>query len=144
MATPTITRDPRSYVSPEVWDREIALLVRDHHMWDTVMAERVLGQAIAYLITAMQSGTPGLGCGELVDEGVHQLILDTKIYREFCQRHYGQFLDHIPYIKRKADGSVMRTAQAVAAFGFAVDWPLWEKDASNCTPCSSRTQSGCH
>ncbi|MGR6919680.1 hypothetical protein ACU635_36075 [[Actinomadura] parvosata] len=46
-------RDPRSFVDPDVWDRQIKLLVRDHP-WDTVMAERCFGQAIAYLITAME------------------------------------------------------------------------------------------
>jgi hypothetical protein len=138
MATPTITLDPRLYLPPEFWEREIALLARDHHTWDKVMAERVLGQAIAYLVTAMQSEAVGLGCGELVDEGVHQLILDTRIYREFCARHNkdGEFLDHVPYIDRKADGSVMRTAEAISEFGFPVDWPLWEKDAASCTPCA--------
>ncbi|MDH6113732.1 hypothetical protein P3T36_007510 [Kitasatospora sp. MAP12-15] len=136
MAAPTVTRDPHTYLSPQEWEREIQLLTRDHHDWDIVMAERVFCQAVAYLITVMQSDVVGVGCGELVDEGVHQLILDTKIYREFCDRHYGKFLDHIPYIDRKADGTVMRTAEVIAAFGFAVDWPLWEKDAAKCSPCA--------
>ncbi|MFC5185512.1 hypothetical protein [Actinomadura harenae] len=55
MATEVLatTRDPRTFVDPDVWDREIALLVRDNP-FDRVMAERIFGQGIAYLITAME------------------------------------------------------------------------------------------
>ncbi|WP_393916433.1 hypothetical protein [Halostreptopolyspora alba] len=44
--TPTATRDPRDFVAPEVWDRQIQLLTRDHP-WDAVMAERCFDQAVA-------------------------------------------------------------------------------------------------
>ena len=138
------TRDPRSFVDPSVWDRQITLLVRDHP-FDRVMAERLFGQAVAYLITAMETWGQGLeiGCGALVDTAVHGFILDTVNYREFCARHFrGQFLEHVPEIDRKADGTVMRTAQILADNGFAVDLPLWEKDAAKCSPCTPG--SNCH
>ncbi|MBA2811566.1 hypothetical protein E0500_030625 [Streptomyces sp. KM273126] len=131
------TRDPKSFVSPEVWAKEIALLMRDFP-FDIVMAERIFGQAVAYLITSMEMRGRGLGMGpgELVDHGVHVFILDTKNYREFCAEHMdGGFLDHIPEVGRKGDGSVFNTAKIIEANGFAVDWPLWEKDAMKCTPC---------
>ncbi|WP_369228928.1 hypothetical protein AB5J56_00630 [Streptomyces sp. R21] len=62
----TQTRDPRSFVDPSVWDRQITLLVRDHP-FDRLMAERLFGQAVAYLITAMETWGQGLeiGCGAL-------------------------------------------------------------------------------
>jgi hypothetical protein len=41
-ALQTQTRDPRSFVDPSVWDRQITLLVRDHP-FDRVMAERLFG-----------------------------------------------------------------------------------------------------
>lgn len=130
------TRDPRAYVTPEVWDREIQLLVRDNP-FDVVMAERIFGQAIAYLITAMAHRGKPLGVGQLVDYGVHALILDTKVYREFCAAHYGgNFLDHIPEIERKCDGTVERTARVIEAEGFVVDWPLWQHDFAKCSPCA--------
>ncbi|MEU4898253.1 hypothetical protein AB0B12_38100 [Streptomyces sp. NPDC044780] len=137
MATTIETRDPKSFVSPEIWDREIKLLVRDTQ-FDRVTAERVFGQAIAYLITAIETYDQdlGIGCGQTVDMGVHAFILDTRNYREFCAKYMnGGFLEHIPEIERKADGSVMRTAKIIEENGFEVDWPLWEKDALSCTPC---------
>ncbi len=118
----TTWRNPRDYVPAPVWDREIQLLVRDNP-FDTVMAERLFGQGIAYLITAMEKHGQGLelGCGELVDTAVHALILDTANYRSFCDEHFGgKFLDHIPEIDRKYDGTVERTSGIVAANGFPV------------------------
>lgn len=140
----TTRRDPKSFVTPDVWEREIKLLVRDNP-FDTVMAERLFGQGIAYLITAIEKHGQQLelGCGELVDAAVHAFILDTRNYREFCRQYFnGQFLDHVPEIERKCDGSVRRTAEVIEANGFQVDWPLWEKDYSKCTPC--HPGSNCH
>ncbi|MFG2753959.1 glycine-rich domain-containing protein [Streptomyces xanthophaeus] len=131
------TRNPKDFMEPGVWAKEIALLMRDYP-FDNVMAERVFGQAVAYLITAMEMRGKGLemGPGELVDIGVHAFILDTVNYRNFCATHMdGGFLDHIPEVNRKGDGSVIRTAEIIAANGFAVDWSLWAKDALSCTPC---------
>jgi hypothetical protein len=136
-------RNPKDFMSPEQWDRLVTLLVRDWP-YDRVMAHRLLGQAVAYLITAMEKYGEKLeiGCGYVVDIAVHTIILDTKFYREFCDKHFGRFLDHIPEIDRKADGSVERTAKIIAANGFKVDWPLWEADYAKCTPCSQG--SNCH
>ncbi|MCK2222084.1 hypothetical protein MF672_051010 (plasmid) [Actinomadura sp. ATCC 31491] len=137
-------RDPRSFVDPDVWDRQIKLLVRDHP-WDTVMAERCFGQAIAYLITAMEKHGQHLeiGCGPLIDRAVHGFILDTRNYRDFCAKYFnGEFLHHVPEIEFKYDGSVQKTAHVVAGNGFEVDWSLWEADFAKCTPCAPGTD--CH
>ncbi|WP_285731167.1 hypothetical protein [Nocardiopsis sp. ATB16-24] len=99
------------------------------------MAERCFGQAVAYLITALETRGQGLeiGCGPLVDIAVHGFILDTVNYREFCHRHFdGSFLEHVPEIAfkyDKYDGTVERTAHIIEANGFTVDWPLWDRDA---------------
>ncbi|TYK52813.1 glycine-rich domain-containing protein [Actinomadura decatromicini] len=136
-------RDPRSFVTPQVWERQIALLARDHP-FDTVMAERLFGQAVAYLVTAMEMWDRKLeiGCGPLVDIAVHGFILDTRNYRDFCDRHFGRFLDHVPAIEFKYDGSVERTAHVIENNGFAIDRPLWEADFAKCTPCYPG--SNCH
>lgn len=139
-----VTRDPKDYVRADVWDRQITLLMRDWP-FDRVMAERMFGQAVSYLITAMEKYGQGLeiGCGKIVDIAVHGFILDTRNYREFCAEHFGgKFLEHIPEIEFKHDGSVERTAHVLAANGFPVDWPLWEADFAKCTPCSPG--SNCH
>lgn len=143
-SVPVTTRDPRGFVDEQVWERQIALLTRDHP-WDSVMAGRCFGQAIAYLITAMEKHGQrlGLGCGPLVDIAVHGFILDTVNYREFCHRWFdGRFLEHVPEIEFKYDGSVTRTAYVIETNGFAIDRPLWDRDAARCTPCYHG--SDCH
>ncbi|MEV6978829.1 hypothetical protein [Kitasatospora sp. NPDC093806] len=137
-------RNPRHFVKPEVWDREIALLMRDHP-FDEVMANRLFGAAVSYLITAIEKWGQRLElcCGRIVDIAVHIFILDTKNYRDFCAEHFdGGFLEHIPAIDFKYDGSVERTAQVIADNGFEVDWKLWEADYAKCGPC--HPGSNCH
>ena len=141
---PDQIRDPRSFVKSEVWSREITLLQRDFP-FDVLMAERLFRQAVTYLITAMEKYGQQLEmcCGRLVDQAVHVFILDTKNYREFCAEHFGgKFLEHIPEIEFKHDGSVERTARILHANGFAVDWPLWEHDYGKCGPC--HPGANCH
>ncbi|WP_435110657.1 hypothetical protein [Nocardiopsis synnemataformans] len=101
-------------------------------------------QAVAYLITAMEKHGQqlGLGCGPLVDIAVHGFILDTVNYRDFCERHFGRYLEHVPEIEFKYDGSVTKTAHIIENNGFTVDWPLWDRDAAKCTPCYHG--SDCH
>ncbi|MET8538725.1 hypothetical protein ABZV67_45550 [Streptomyces sp. NPDC005065] len=106
--------------------------------FDSVMAERVLGRGIAYLITAMENKGRrlGLGPGRIVDIGVHMIMLDTKAYFELCEKYNGgEYLHHVPLVKMKGDESVVRTADLLASAGWDVDHPLWAADASNCTPC---------
>lgn len=130
-------RDPRTFISRDQWTKLVGLLMRDYP-FDIVMAERVLGQGIAYLITATETRGQrlGLGPGSIVDIGVHAMILDTVAYAEFCQKYNnGHFLHHVPDVAMKADGAVARTAEQLARHGFTVDRPLWEADSANCTPC---------
>lgn len=105
-----------------MWDRQILLLTRDHP-WDSVMATRCFGQAVAYLLTAMEKWGQGLeiGCGPLVDIAVHNFILDTRHYAEFCDRWFNGFMHHVPEIAFKYDGTVERTGHVIEANGFHVD-----------------------
>ncbi|MFI0899321.1 glycine-rich domain-containing protein [Streptomyces sp. NPDC020983] len=130
-------RDPRTFIAADHWDKLVGLLMRDHP-FDRVMAERVLGQAIAYLITAMETRGRRLGLapGKIVDIGVHTMILDTVAYAEFCMKYNdGRFLHHVPLVDMKLDGSVPRTAEQITLHGFLVDESLWAADAKDCGPC---------
>ncbi|WP_318219345.1 hypothetical protein [Streptomyces sp. SCL15-6] len=88
--------------------------------YESIMAARVLGQGYAYLLTAMRHRGErlGLALSALVDIGVHS----------------GLFLHHVPEVDVKDDGSVLRTADLIAADGWEVDLPLWA-DAAKCSPC---------
>ncbi|MEF3112387.1 hypothetical protein [Streptomyces chrestomyceticus] len=150
---PTRTRDPRVILNAleervphlvadvgvnDLWEREVQLLLRDSVAVRS-LADRILGQGIAYLITAMESPGVDMGVGKTVDIGVHQLILDTPLYFAFCDQYNGgKYKHHAPLIKRRCDGTVMRTADLISKNGFEVDTELWAVDESDCSPCDEK------
>ncbi|MFH8592391.1 hypothetical protein [Streptomyces rimosus] len=150
---PTRTRDPRVILDAleervphlvadvgvdDLWEREVRLLLRDSVAVRS-LAERILGQGIAYLITAMENPGVDMGVGKTVDIGVHQIILDTPLYFAFCDQHNGgKYKHHAPLIERRRDGTVMRTANLIGTNGFEVDTELWAVDESDCSPCDNK------
>ncbi|MFI6081499.1 hypothetical protein ACIBBB_11085 [Streptomyces sp. NPDC051217] len=152
-AVQTLTRDPRAILNalaervpglitseePTLWEREIALLVRDNPIMTRDTAERLLGQAIAYTITAMERRGIDMGVGHTVDVAVHQLILDTPLYWAFCAEYNsGAYKHHAPLVRRRCDGLVLRTAELLRDNGFEVDEELWAKDEADCSPCDDK------
>ncbi|MGG2462804.1 hypothetical protein ACO0M4_23800 [Streptomyces sp. RGM 3693] len=151
----TRTRDPRELlnaVQPHIqhltinvldsgmtiWDREVALLLRDEVMVKD-LAERILGNAVMYLVASMEHPEVHLGVGKVVDIGVHQIILDTPVYFAFCEAYNGgAYKHHAPFIQRRNDGTVLRTADFLRSIGFMPDDELWSRDGSECSPCDSK------
>ncbi|MFG2310605.1 hypothetical protein ACGFS9_18310 [Streptomyces sp. NPDC048566] len=151
----TRTRDPRELlnaVAPHIteltlnvfdsgmslWDREVALLLRDNTMVRN-MAERILGQAVAYTLCSIENPDVHLGVGKLVDIGVHQLILDTPVWWGLCRLYNGgAFKHHAPFIERRTDGLCLRTADFMRFQGWDVDEELWAIDGANCSPCDNK------
>ncbi|MEU6064063.1 hypothetical protein ABZ864_06040 [Streptomyces sp. NPDC047082] len=133
-ANPQLIPDP----GIGLWEREVRLLMRDTVRVRS-LAERILGQGVAYLITAMEKPGNDMGPGFEVDQGVHQIILDTPVYFAICERYNcGRYKHHAPLIQRRRDGIVMRTAEIIRQNGFAIDRELWEVDASDCGPCDDK------
>jgi hypothetical protein len=151
----TITRDPKELlnaVAPYIteltinifdsgmslWDREIALLLRDHTMVRD-MAERILGNAVMYTIGCIEHPEVHLGVGKLVDIGVHQLILDTPVWWGICRLYNGgAYKHHAPFIERRRDGLCLRTADFLKSIGFDIDEELWAIDGTDCSPCDNK------
>ncbi|MER0241308.1 hypothetical protein AAHZ94_04565 [Streptomyces sp. HSW2009] len=147
------TRDPRTILNAlqehvphlvadvgvtDLWEREVRLLLRDSVAVRS-LAERVLGQGIAYIVTAMENPGVDMGVGYTVDIGVHQLILDTPLYFALCDAYNdGRYKHHAPLIERRRDGVVARTAELIRASGFAVDDELWAADEPECSPCDDK------
>ncbi|WP_394813241.1 hypothetical protein [Streptomyces johnsoniae] len=119
-------------------EREIRLMMRDHIMVRD-MAERIMADAIAYTITAMECPEIHIGVGKIVDIGVHTLILDTPVYFAFCEVcNGGKYKHHAPWIERRNDGLVIRTADVIREQGFAPDEELWAMDGADCSPCDNK------
>lgn len=102
-----------------IWDREIALLLRDEV--DTrETAERILRNIVMYMLASMENPGVHIGVGKIVDKGVHQVILDTPVYFAFGDLYNGgKYKHHVPFIKRRREGLVIRTADFLRSCGFS-------------------------
>ncbi|WP_405743842.1 hypothetical protein OG422_19075 [Streptomyces sp. NBC_01525] len=137
MATAVQVRDPRTCLSPQVWDREVRLIMRDHAM-ERDLAERVFGQAVAYLVTSTERPEVRMGPSQAVDLGVHSFVLDSTNYTAFCDRHAGRYIHHVPHLPgegTEAPPALRDTAKAIQASGFGVDRELWNVQGAECSQC---------
>ncbi|CRK56145.1 hypothetical protein [Alloactinosynnema sp. L-07] len=136
-AVPVIVRDPRDYVTAEVWDREVRLIMRDHD-FDRDLAERTFGQTIAYLVTTAEKPRTPMGPTPQVDKGVHSFVLDTPRYVDFCMEHAGRYLHHVPHLpeERGSQPKVLHhTIETIRAAGFPLDTELWNAQDVDCHQC---------
>lgn len=143
MATAVQFKNPRTYLTPAVWEREVRLIMRDHAL-DRATAETTFEQTIAYLVTSAENPTLPMGPTEAVDKGVHSFVLDTPRYIAFCHDHAGGYLHHVPHLPedRASQPLVLhQTIQAIRANGFHVDQGLWGApvgaDCHQCHACCS-------
>jgi hypothetical protein len=130
-------RDPRECVAPQVWEREIRLIMRDHGM-NREFAERVFEQTVAYLVTSAEHPSVPMGPTPEVDKGVHTFVLDTPRYWDFCMAHAGSYLHHVPHLPEERAGQpkVLRaTIQAIRDAGFRLDGELWSAPETDCHQC---------
>jgi len=130
-------RDPRACVTPQVWEREVRLIMRDHDMGRD-LAERTFGQTVAYLVTSAENPTILMGPTPAVDKGVHSFVLDTPSYWDFCLTHNGGYLHHVPHLSAERAGRpgvLQQTVDAIRAAGFALDTELWGAMEVDCTQC---------
>ena len=104
-------------------------------------AERILGQTVAYFVTAGENPDLLVGPSVEVDQGVHSFMLDTIPYHQFTYGHFGRYIHHVPELPDTGDGGedarpwvLESTVKAIAAAGFAVDAELWNMSA-DCTQC---------
>lgn len=133
-------------VHPELFDRLVARLVREHD-YDHHMAARIMDQALVFLAACASTAEP-LSPSKQVDVGWHTFILYTRDYAEFCQRSAGRFIHHEPTDSPdtlpEASPSELntRTVQAIRRAGYTVDETLWAVSA-NCSQCAEGcTHSG--
>ncbi|MER7051778.1 MULTISPECIES: hypothetical protein [unclassified Streptomyces] len=162
MSTAVVIRDPKAYVTPDVWEREVALLLRNPES-TRELAEAKFGQAIAYLVTCGENPDLLMGPSKQVDEAWHSFMLDSIPYHHFTSRHFGRYIHHVPELPGMAvgvlcvtDDEVTRdghdsktggplvleqTIKAIKAAGFEIDPALWGmENAADCNQC----HAGCH
>jgi hypothetical protein len=130
-------RDPRSFLSPDIWERLVRLVMRDHVMTRN-LAERTLDQTIAYLVTTAENPEIPMGPTPAVDKGVHSFVLDTPRYWDFCLAQAGTYLHHVPHLPEERAGQpkvLQGTIQAIRSGGFELDVELWGAQDVDCHQC---------
>ncbi|MGA5820782.1 hypothetical protein ACPC54_23315 [Kitasatospora sp. NPDC094028] len=90
------------------------------------MAERIVREAIAFVVTAARQPHLAMAPSRIVDEGWHALIVHTEAYAELCARE-GVFVHHSPGFAPEnfAPDILAQTQEAIRAAGFEVDAELW-------------------
>ncbi|SEB44313.1 hypothetical protein SAMN04489727_1791 [Amycolatopsis tolypomycina] len=103
-------------------------------------AERVLDQALAFLVLCADGQNGPYAPSALVDIGWHNFLMYTAEYAEFCARHAGRFIHHRPNDDEAGSEVplVAHTAASMRALGLVVDDELWPSEAlgEKCYACS--------
>ncbi|QBI53405.1 glycine-rich domain-containing protein [Streptomonospora litoralis] len=150
MSTTTATTRGRDLIAPELFNRLTDDVTRDPHCPDRDTAERIVDQAVVFLVACALSDDP-IGPSPLVDLGWHAFILRTADYRRFCNTVLGEFVDHVPNdtaptIEQRT-ASAARTLDALHATGLQVDTGVWAQEMP-CSSCSDTKTGGdgdgCH
>jgi hypothetical protein len=142
--TPALTA-PRELVSSRMFVLLTHRVMADHGT-DQAAAERIVDQALAFLLACALNPGAGLAPSAEVDKGWHAFILHTADYAEFCQRVAGRFIHHLPTEPGdKDDGGapLHATLTAMRAFGPPIDIALWPA-ATDCTSDCHQCHAGCH
>jgi hypothetical protein len=135
-ATTDIGTGPRELIAPGLFDT-LTLKVMAGGGLDRGTAEKVVEQALAFLVACVLYPEDHLSPSEMVDAGWHAFLLHTREYAEFCARVAGRFIHHRPAgpgEARPAREAIGATIAAMRAAGLRVDADLWVPKTS-CSQC---------
>jgi anti-sigma regulatory factor (Ser/Thr protein kinase) len=127
---------PRELISPGLFSKLAHRVMADAgHDQDT--AERIVEQALSFLVACARYPDGHLSPSETVDAGWHAFILHTADYAEFCQRVAGRFIHHRPSGPGEAVSEQQAIGVTIAAMRDAsllIDPALWVPRAA-CSQC---------
>jgi hypothetical protein len=126
----------RELVTPGLFSKLACQVAADEgHDQDT--AERIVEQALAFLMACARYPDGHLSPSETVDAGWHAFILHTADYAEFCDRIAGRFIHHRPNDPGEGTLGQQAIGVTIAALrhaGLPVDPDLWVPRAA-CSQC---------
>lgn len=147
-AQPTLTLDDIETLVPAgLFIRLTARVERDAKV-DRERAERIVRQALAFLVACARNPRIALAPSKEVDHGWHAFILHTREYADFCARVAGHFVHHAP--EDPGGGRVHAAARNAATTevmrrtGLPVDEELWDAGQAACSANCERCCSGGH
>ena len=125
----------QSVVDQQLWERLVKRVINDEEV-QRPLAERIVNQALAFLLLCAREPDEKFSPSPLVDIGWHTFILYTKPYADFCDKVGTRFIHHAPSDADGVDygtGNIARTVTALRTHGFIVDEPLWADSRQNCS-----------
>src|SRR5438445_6122293 len=81
-------------IDTQLWDRLVGRIVKDENV-ELSLAERIMDQALAFLVLCAREPEGHYSPSPLVDIGWHTFILYTKAYAAFGAK-MGRFIHHEP------------------------------------------------
>jgi hypothetical protein len=127
---------PRELISASLFSKLAHRVMADaSHDQDT--AERIIEQALIFLVACARHPDGRLSPSETVDAGWHAFILHTADYAEFCDRIAGRFIHHRPSDPGEAASEQQAIGVTIAAMrdtDLPVDSDLWVPRAE-CSQC---------
>ena len=121
--------DAHEALDADTWNFLAEDVRKQHPDMTADLADRGIGQMIAFLVAGNRTATP-LSPSRLVDDFWHAFILRTQAYAAFCERIAGRFIHHAPDLAGTVNDATKvtrrhETLEAIAAAGFTVDPELW-------------------
>ncbi len=143
-ARPT-RHDPGTLITAALFAKLAARVELDAKV-DADLAERIVGQALVFLLACARSPETPLAPSREVDHGWHAFILHTREYAEFCDRVAGRFIHHVPEEpgadRASAAARTDRTAEFIRDSGLPVDDELWPAGGAACSAHCHRCCGG--
>jgi hypothetical protein len=137
--------DPESLIPAPLFARLAARVERDAHV-DRERAERIMRQALAFLVACARNPDTPLAPSRDVDHGWHAFILHTREYADFCARLAGRFIHHAPEEpdadRAQAMARTDLTAELMRRTGLPVDEELWPSGGAECSANCEKCCSG--
>ncbi|MFJ2189283.1 hypothetical protein ACIOJE_15230 [Kitasatospora sp. NPDC087861] len=117
---------PGPLVSTTTFGSVVSTVLANNEGMTVEMAERIVREALAFVVTGARRPHLAMAPSRIVDEGWHALIVHTEVYSELCARE-GVFVHHSPgFDPDNFDPNILeQTQDAIRAAGFEVDPELW-------------------
>jgi hypothetical protein len=131
------TGSPRDLISASLLEKLTLCVMASDHGLDPDTAERIVEQALAFLVACAHYPDGHLSPSQTVDAGWHAFVLHTRDYAEFCQRVAGRFIHHRPDDPSESAGeqqAIGTTISAMRDIGLPVDPDMWVPRAE-CSQC---------
>ncbi|MEV7599846.1 hypothetical protein AB0O91_20930 [Kitasatospora sp. NPDC089797] len=121
-----MTSSPMSLVSATTYSSVVSTVLDNNKGMAVEMAERIVREALAFVVTGARRPYLAMAPSRIVDEGWHAFIVHTEAYAELCTRE-GGFVHHAPgFDPDNFDPDILeQTQDAIREAGFEVDPELW-------------------